>query len=276
MKQKSEGAKGFWMWIIFLFVALSIYGLPQNIKNNISSIVRAGLFSPFVWVDSQYKIMRDNLSRLIRTERELAQTKLELQNSIEEKLENQRLRKLLDFKSNSKYSLILAEIVGIKGMKFPAGLIINKGKRDGVEDNMPVLTADGAIGRVKSAGTTTSVIQILLDPALKISVLDQRSRVVGMLVSPDARKLLMEQVPADEDIAVGDRIIASGYGGIFPKGILIGYVISVSEPPEGMFKRIVVEPSASLSRIEEVFVLKDMNADSSNIDTIETKIHPTK
>lgn len=269
MRQKSEGVKGLWIWIIFLFVALILYGLPQNAKNRVASVIRISFFSPFVWVDNQYEIMRDNLTRLIRTERELAQTKLELQNSVEEKLENQRLRQLLDFKSNNKYSLILAEVIGTNGDKFPSGLIINKGSRDSVVNDMPVLTADGIIGKVKSAGITTSIVQILLDPALKISVLDQRSRVVGILISSDARKLLMDQVPTDEDIAVGDKIVTSNYGEIFPKGLLIGYVSSVSKSPSGMFKNVIVQPSASLSRIEEVFIIQ--NAKSDSIFDVDSK-----
>ncbi len=262
MSRRSEGFKGLGVWIFVLFVALVLHGLPKNFQDSIAAGVRSVLFAPFVWVDSQYDILKDNLVRLIRTEKELARTRLELQFLIEQKLENQRLRRLLDFKESSDYELVLAQVIGRKMGRFPASVVINRGTVDGIRRDMPVITPDGVVGKIKSAGPSTSVVQIILDPAMMVSVKDQRSRVVGIVNSPDGVKLLMKQVPVSEDVAPGDRVVTSGYGGIFPPGILVGYVEEVSNPPGAMFKKIVVRPAAELNRFEEVFVLVNSPADT--------------
>ena len=70
------------------------------------------------------------------------------------------------------------------------------------------------------------------------------------------------EVPVGEDVAPGDRIVTSGYGGVFPPGLLIGYVSEVSEPEGSMFKKIEVQPAAKLNRFEEVFVLVEIPQDS--------------
>ncbi len=255
MTRKSEGSRGFWIWILILFLALGMYGMPQNIKDEVSSIVRFSLYSPFIWVDSQYRILKNNLSKTIRLERELTQTRLELQSVIETKIENQRLRSLLDFKEKHEYPLVLAEVIGAGEYRFPSCITINRGKMHGIHNGMPVVSADGVVGKVKSAGVNSSAIQIISAPALKISVLDQRSRVAGIATTLGGIMLIMDQVPTGKDVAIGDRIITSGYGGIFPKGLLVGHVVSVSQSPAGMFKKIEIEPAAKLLQLEEIFVM---------------------
>ncbi|HDG68261.1 MAG TPA: rod shape-determining protein MreC [candidate division Zixibacteria bacterium] len=262
MSRRVEGFKGFWVWILVLFISLVLHGLPKTYQNKIASLGRTVFFSPFLWIDSQYDILRDNLAKLIRAERELARAKLEIQSLTEAKIENQRLRRLLEFKENTDYDLVLAEVVGRKVGRFPSTVVIDRGSADGVARGMPVITPDGVVGKIKSAGVNSSVVQILLDPSIRISAIDQRSRVNGIVRSPDGVHLVMEQVPVGEDVAPGDRIVTSGYGGVFPPGLLIGYVSEVSEPEGSMFKKIEVQPAAKLNRFEEVFVLVEIPQDS--------------
>ena len=265
MSQRTEGTKGFWIWIGALIFALLLYGLPVNFKNALSSFVRDGLYYPFAAISTNYNLMKNNLLRQILLEKELAGARMELEQLREIRMENQRLRILLDFKERSEYSLMLAEVVGHGGLRHPSALVIAAGTNKGVRKDAPALTADGIVGKVSSIGRRTSIVKPLLDPSLRVAAIDQRSRTVGIVGTKNGRELIMKQVPTGEDIAEGDRIVTSGLGGVFPKGLIIGHVISVFNPPEGMFKKIVIQPAAEFGKLEEIFVLMNTEIDSIQI-----------
>ncbi|MCD6417509.1 rod shape-determining protein MreC [bacterium] len=269
MSKRRESGTGIWVWAGMLLFALVLFLLPASIKNGLSSLVRNGLYSPFVWADAQIKLMRDNFSRYIITKQELAKAKAELEELREIRAENERLRNLLNFKNRSEYSLLLAEVIGSGEYRYPSSLIINAGKNQGVHPEMPVLTAEGVIGKVRNVAATTSVVQILGDPGFHISARDRVTGIVGIVESEDGKTLLFNQVPIGESVAEGDRIVTSGLGKVFPKGLLIGYVVSVIDPPEGMFKKIVVQPAANLKKLEEVFILMEFGPSSAENDSIE-------
>ncbi len=263
MSKRHESGTGIWVWTGALLIALLLYGLPKLYKNDLSAVVRNGLYSPFVWVDAQYKLMRNNLFRYIITKRELAEAKEKIEQLQEFRVENQRLRTLLDFKNRSAHNLLLVEVIGSGEYRYPSALLISAGKNKGIELDAPVLTADGVVGKIKSVGKTTSVVQILRDPSLHIAAMDRRSRIVGILESRDGKNLVFSQVPIGENVAEGDKIITSGLGKIFPKGLLIGYVVSALDPPAGIFKKIIVQPAANLNKLEELFVLMDFDKDTT-------------
>ena len=261
MNRNIEGGNGFWVWTGALVFALLLYGTPQTIKNGLSSVVRDGIYAPFAWVNSQYRLLRDNLYLRIRMERELTKARLELQQLRELRVENQRLRNLLEFKERSDFKLVLAEVVGYGEPGYPFSFVITAGINRGIAQDAPVLTAEGLVGKVRLTSSRTSIVQMLFDPGLHVAVLDQRSRAIGILSAKDGQGLIMEQVPTGEDIAEGDKIITSGLGGVFPKGLLVGHVVSVLAPPNSMFKKISIQPAAQLNRLEEVFVLTDFRRD---------------
>ncbi len=255
MNHRSESGKVFGIFLCALLLALVLHSLPKRLRDGISSLVRDGLYAPFVWVDWQYRVLRNNLARELRLERELARARLELQRLREAKLENERLRRMLRFREAFDYDLIVAEVVGTGTARYPSAVVVARGAADGVKPSMPALTPQGVVGKVASVGKHTAVVQLITDPATKLAAIDQRSRISGIVEAEPGGMLVMSRVPKGEDVAVGDRIVTSGYGGIFPKGLLIGHVVSVSDPPEGIFKRIELEPAAKLGRLEEVFLL---------------------
>ena len=94
-----------------------------------------------------------------------------------------------------------------------------------------------------------------MDPENKVSVLENRTRITGILESPDSRKLFVE-LPAHADLKVGDTLVTSGLGGIYPKGIRIGLVLHIFPGDIDVMKKAEVVPFQNPSEIEEVFVLK--------------------
>ncbi len=269
MVKKTEGSTGVWAWVISLFLAGLIYIAPKTTKSWVSATVRYSLYSPFVWVDKQYNLLQDNFSRYIKVYREMGRSKIELEMLKEIREENKRLRALLEFSESNEFSMVVGEVIGNARNRFPSELTISRGTDYNIEKDDPVVISEGLIGRIVNVGPNTSIAQIFPNPALRISAVDQRSRVKGIVSSRNGRELFLEQVSKEEDIAVGDRIVTSGLGGVYPKGLPIGRVVQITDPPQSMFKEIIISPLVSTDKLEELFVIIDFNPDTLVIDSLE-------
>ncbi|MCX7833076.1 MAG: rod shape-determining protein MreC [Ignavibacteria bacterium] len=180
---------------------------------------------------------------------------VELATLKEIKNENQRLRKMLNFKTGFPYSLISARIVNKSLVQSRNTMTINVGESDGVKIGMPVITDDGLVGRVISTSNGYSIVQILLNKDLKISVKDQRSRIDGILNYDGASNLTVMNIRKNADVNEGDIFITSDYSSNFPSGIPVG-IVSESGNLDNLFKKIILTPLVNFEIIEEVFVLQ--------------------
>ncbi|RMD93624.1 MAG: rod shape-determining protein MreC [Calditrichaeota bacterium] len=192
----------------------------------------------------------------LRLRRENAQLMLENSRLKEAWLENQRLRNMLAFKTKSAWNLVPAMVTGIGENTFVQSIVLSVGKKDGIEKNMPVVTAQGLVGKIFNVSKNYSTAQLLLDRNFKVSAMVQRSRVKGIVNWYQGNLVELREVPKRSDVQLGDGIITSGYSAIFPKGIRIGEVIKVEKNLPGMFIRILVKPSVDFTRLEEVFVVR--------------------
>jgi rod shape-determining protein MreC len=202
-----------------------------------------------------------NLYALKRENEELRKMNMLLMDEVnrlrEEKLENIRLRKLLDFKAKiQNYDIIPADIVGKKLINLHNYLVLNVGENDGVRKNMPVVSENGAVGKIQLVGKNYSIAIILLHKDFRVSVKTQRSRVDGILTWDGGEYLSMINVPKTMDVQPGDVIITSEYSTIFPTGIEVGTVVSVDNSIPGLFKRINIKPAVNFVKLEEVFILR--------------------
>ena len=98
-------------------------------------------------------------------------------------------------------------------------------------------------------------MQLLYDPAFKVAARIQSSRTLGIIAYTGGRYLSLTNVPSDQRVAVGDSVISSGLGGIFPTGLYIGRVVESRKKEGEMFYQIDVEPGTNFSLLEEVFVI---------------------
>jgi rod shape-determining protein MreC len=120
---------------------------------------------------------------------------------------------------------------------------------------MPALTAHGVVGKIIETNVTQSIIETALSPGLKISALDQRSRVNGIIEYSNLSNLRFKYAFAESDIQAGDTIITSGLGGIFPRGLNIGTVIKKQPDPTRFFQYVEVKPSVNFNTLDEIFIL---------------------
>lgn len=236
--------------------------VPQKVKNSISSVVSRTVFAPFSAVSDAYWSVRTISADVYQLKHKVARLSAEVQFLREAQIENARLRQLLQLKDQYGMNLVLAQVVGISAPEKLGFLIVSCGSDRGIEENMPVITPDGVIGKVVSVSHNVATIQTLADPGFSVSAMSSRSRVIGVVSMGEDGMLVMRNIPLGADIVVGDKIITSGYGGIFPKGLVVGTVVRVLDKPDKLFKYVMLQPSASMANIEEVFIIKKAHSDS--------------
>jgi len=189
---------------------------------------------------------------------------LSLQNSIMEeyRLENQRLSKLLDFKEThgDELNLVAAKVIGRNLGNWFDTIIVNKGTNHGIRVNMAVINYQGLVGRVVATSRNTAEIMLLLDRESAVGSMVQRSRTFGVVESTTAGDypLQMIHMTHDAPVDVGDVIITSGLGEIFPKGLKIGYVAEVIMAPTRLVKQAMVIPYVEFNKLEEVMVITEV------------------
>lgn len=170
--------------------------------------------------------------------------------------ENKRLKELLDFKRESPYATIPAQVIGRDPSNWSNSIIINKGSRHGIRPNAAVLSARGIVGRVVEVGRVSSKILLITDPNSKVAVLIQKNRQGGILVGQPDGNCRMIYISLDSDVSRNDKVITAGFGSVFPKNILVGEVTDVGKEPGRLYKYAVVVPAQDMSRLEEVLCVK--------------------
>jgi len=187
--------------------------------------------------------------------REVARMKQELTEQEETRLANERLRGLLKLKAALTYPLVAGEVVAVDPTEHFRTAVINVGSNSGVQKLMPVVQVQGAVGRVTWTSPNYAKVLLLTDPNSAVDVIVQRSRVRGIVEGAGKDRLRLKFTLHNDDVTPGDKLIASGAAGVFPKGIMIGTVISVKKEPKGVFMVVEVEPAVDFSRLEEVLVI---------------------
>lgn len=173
-----------------------------------------------------------------------------------------RLRELLDLQAVLPYETVAAEVLSREGTPWFRSLTIGKGSADGVRLQAPVLSPSGVVGRVIGVGPRAARVQLLLDREAGVGALLERSRVTGVcagqvgFADQGQTDLVMRYVPALADVAAGDRVLTSGLDRIYPKGLVIGRVRSVG-PPSGLFREVMVTPTARFDQLEQVLVMRE-------------------
>jgi len=170
---------------------------------------------------------------------------------------NQRLRELLGFKEKQPYSLIPVEVIAYDPHNYFKVIFIGKGKKEGIEKEMVVVNAQGLVGRVIEVYPHRAKVLLILDERSKIGVRDQRTRDMGILQGKGEKGVCeLKYVLSRADVRVGDKIITSGLGGLFPKGIVVGKICAIKKDPNQLFQEIEVVPSVDFGKLEELFAIK--------------------
>jgi rod shape-determining protein MreC len=212
---------------------------------------------------SQAVVPRAQLNRqLEELRRENNQLRLQLTQANAALAENARLHQALQFSSRIPWKHKLARVIGRDPANWWRTIRIDLGLRDGVPANAPVLTAEGLVGRVAQVGYRHSQVVLLGDPDCRVSALIEDTRDHGV-IAPDSASPLdnilvdLSYLSRNSPLKAGQRVVTSGLGGIFPKGILIGQIVDFHSVEFGLFVEARVRVAAKLNALEELWVITD-------------------
>ena len=238
----------------FLLLGILMRQAPEATQKNVISAALASVFYPAQMVISSVDEFRSVAHENEMLKEENARLRQETYYASEALQELARLHALVRFDDKWDYPIVTARVVGHNPGRFLTTLVINRGTSRGVKEDMPVFSMNGLVGKVSKATLTHSRVQLLVDPNLKLSVLERRTRVVGFLESVDGRTL-SAMIPTHAGVKVGDTLITSGLGGIFPKGIPVGTVTRIRPSDLEVMQLMDVVPFQEFSSLEEVFVM---------------------
>ncbi len=190
---------------------------------------------------------------------ELSGTALEYEQLV---AENSRLRALLNEAPTYNYPLEYAEIVSKDPQNFYSTIIINKGSANGIVVGMPVISyRDGykaLVGKVVEVRRYNSRVLSLIDQRSQVSVILESSRATGIMSgqNPRSTQTYLQYIDLQIDVEEGEKVVTSGMGGVFPKGILVGTIFKVEKKNYGLFHDLYIEPAVDFSTLENVYVVK--------------------
>ena len=178
----------------------------------------------------------------------------------------ERLEGLLGLQSTYSLESTAARIVGGSSDAWSQTVTIDKGTIDGLEVGMAVCNSGGAIGQIVEVSASSSTVRLLTDENSGISAMVQRSRAQGILQGQPGGSLLLYYVTADSDVSVGDIVITSGLGGVFPKGLPLGTVTSVNRASNATYYTVTVRAQSLAENNEEVLVITSVAAEQAASD----------
>jgi rod shape-determining protein MreC len=177
-----------------------------------------------------------------------------------------RLQVLLGFKERYISKTVAAQVIGLSGSELSRAVYIDKGENDGVERDMAVITADGVVGKVLRAYSSTSLVLLINDQTSGVGVILEKSRLQGILEGTPTGGVVLRNILADDQVEPGEKILTSGGDQLFPKGLAVATVVSVSRDADS-FLKIRARPTANLNKLEEVLVITQQENKTPVVDT---------
>lgn len=174
--------------------------------------------------------------------------------------ENQRLRDLLNLKATHEdYETVDAYIIDWDSTDWTNVVMINKGSDAGIEEGMCAITANGqVVGLVVEVGPNYAEVKTVLDSTLEISCVIASSGYNGMCkggyIYDDINHLKLDYLPSSAIIRNKDQVVTSG-STVYPRGLIVGYVVDAGFDDTGVAKFAVLEPAAEIASLEQIFIL---------------------
>ncbi|MBS3957453.1 MAG: rod shape-determining protein MreC [Clostridiales bacterium] len=173
----------------------------------------------------------------------------------EARLENERLRGLVGLVDGREFDAVGTRIIARPLTAWEAVVTIDRGGADGVAPGMPVLTVHGLLGYVVETSERSSRVRLITDQRSGVAAMLQASRAEGVVSGSINGDLVMRFVSRDATVTVGEPVLTSGLGGVYPRGLLVGEVASYRLTDADLHPVITVRSNVSLPAIEEAVVL---------------------
>lgn len=201
---------------------------------------------------SESTASREEIASLKKQNRDLKMRLAELE---EAELENKRLKSLVAFADAQDFATLGAHVIGRPTASWDHSIIIDRGSTDDVQVGTPVVASGGLVGQVVDVSPFNAKVRLITDSESGVAVIVQRTRAEGVVRGSVDGKLTLEFVGKENMPLVGDVLVTSGMGGVFPKGIVVGEVVSVAAPQADLFPKVQVRSRVDVTRIEDALVL---------------------
>ncbi len=250
--------------LIFVVVGLRL-GSPAVVSPikyffvDLTGYLQKGLSGPSRWGKKlwrSYLALQDVELENKALRQEVIQLQTEIGRYREALIANARFKRLLGIKEEVGTTVVTANVVGVDLAPWLATITADQGRKDGIKPGMVVMSGAGVVGQTMESSLHFSKVLLLSDYNSAVAALIQRNRARGIIKGAGKGQCYLAYVEKMVDVEVGDRIITSGTDRIFPKGLLIGKVSSVTEGSiSDLFQVIAVTPAVDLKRIEEVVII---------------------
>ncbi|MFO7892982.1 MAG: rod shape-determining protein MreC [Longimicrobiales bacterium] len=244
---------------VFLVAALFLYFLPQHYQTPIRRVIRSTALTPFIWAQGAMvsQNARAAAMRELRAERDSLLAVVAAQASLAE--ENRQLREILGLRNRAPASFVPAELVRVGTPGGESSFLLDVGREDGVVVGSPVIASGGLLGVVWEVGATSSQAIDWTHADFRASAMTGDGEAYGIIESRrglyrEEDRLALTGAPFHTDVAPGTRVVTSGRGGVYPRGILVGTVVSVEDAEPGWRKSYVVRPAVRPESATHVLV----------------------
>ena len=257
-----------WIWVLFIFLALLLISssLGRRRSWNSSEQIIIEIIAPFqkfiketvtttedLWV--KYFGLINIRNENIRMKREIDALRMENNKYRELLSTHQRLQKLLQYKKTINLPVLAAQVIGRDPVGWFESVIIDKGEKSGLKVNMPVVNAQGVVGRLVSVSLNYAKVLLIIDQNSAVDCIIQRSRDKGIVKGLSSKICVLDYVLKNSDVVVGDMAVTSGLGRVFPKGLPVGEVVEVKNISGELFKDIKIRPVVDFSKLEELLII---------------------
>ena len=248
------------IFTLILSVILSLLMLSNGESDNIRLLRSKAnrfftiLYSPITWIRSMALIEEE--AALLRGKNLQLSFQVESMRYLLE--ENNRLEELLDFQRQSKITILPARVINMSASPYlSSSLSIDVGQESGVEENDPVITPKGIIGKTTIVGNNASIVQMINDVNFRLSVRIKPSGSTGIMRWLDGDLYLIKEVQKNANVNIGDKVVTSGFSDIFPDDLPVGEVVNITDERGRFQKSVVVQINENIGSIINLFVIVD-------------------
>jgi rod shape-determining protein MreC len=187
---------------------------------------------------------------------EVNQLRTEIQELREELFRSGRLEEFAAYRRETGFEGTVARVIGESPDPWARTIVVNRGKADGIEKGLSVVTPDGLVGRVVEVARHSSVVRLIVDRSSRVPVVVSRSRARAIMEGENSGTCQLKYLARTKDVLEGDIVITSGLAGVYPRGIEVGSVTQVIRKSHGLYQYAKILPHAPIGRLEDVLILE--------------------